>query len=62
MQGIDQSILEDAQRLLGTATERDTVNAALREVVRRKLVEEFIAIMADRGPDELDQGRADAWQ
>jgi len=62
VQGIDKSILEEAQRLLGTRTQRDTVNAALREVVRRKLVEEFIAIMAERSPEELDQMRTEAWQ
>jgi len=62
VQGIEKPILEESQRLLGTKTQRDTVNAALREVVRRKLVDEFIELMAERSPEELDQMRTEAWQ
>jgi Arc/MetJ family transcription regulator len=62
VQGVDEPILDEAQRVLGTETPRDTVNAALREVVRLKLVEEFISLMAERDPDELDQLRTEAWQ
>jgi Arc/MetJ family transcription regulator len=62
VQGVDEPILDEAKRVLGTETPRDTVNAALREVVRLKLVEEFISIMAERGPEELDQLRSEAWQ
>jgi Arc/MetJ family transcription regulator len=62
VQGVEEHILEEAQRLLGTPTPRETVNAALREVVRRKLVEEFFALMAERNPDELDGMRVEAWQ
>lgn len=62
VQGIEPSILEEAQRVLGTKTKRDTVNAALREVVRRKLVEDFIELMAERSPEELDRMRTEAWQ
>jgi Arc/MetJ family transcription regulator len=32
---IDDDVLSEAQRLLGTATKRDTVDSALREVVAR---------------------------
>jgi Arc/MetJ family transcription regulator len=62
VQGIEQSILDEAQRLLGTKNKRDTVNVALREVVRRKLVEDFIHLMAERSPEELDRMRTEAWQ
>lgn len=62
VQGVEESILEDAQRVLGTPTPRDTVNTALREVVRRKLVDEFFAIMSARDPKELDETRTEAWQ
>lgn len=62
VQGVEEPILEEAQRLLGTPTERETVNAALREVVRRKLVDQFFTLMAERNPEELDQMRTEAWQ
>lgn len=62
VQGVEEPILEEAQRLLGTPTERETVNAALREVVRRKLVDQFFTLMAERSPEELDQMRTEAWQ
>jgi Arc/MetJ family transcription regulator len=32
---IDDDVLREAQRLLGTATKRETVDSALREVVAR---------------------------
>jgi Arc/MetJ family transcription regulator len=62
VKGVDAPILEEAQRVLGTPTERDTVNAALREVVRRRLVDEFFTSMAERDPEELDKMRTEAWQ
>lgn len=62
VQGVEEPILEEAQRLLGTPAERETVNAALREVVRRKLVDQFFTLMAERSPEELDQMRTEAWQ
>jgi Arc/MetJ family transcription regulator len=62
VQGVDEPVLEEAQRLLGTPTPRDTVNTALREVVRRKLVDEFFALMSEQDPSELDAGRAEAWR
>jgi Arc/MetJ family transcription regulator len=62
VKGVDAPILEEAQRVLGTSTQRDTVNAALREVVRRRLVDEFFTIMAEQNPEELDEMRAEAWQ
>jgi Arc/MetJ family transcription regulator len=62
VQGVDEPTLEEAQRLLGTETARDTVNAALREVVRKKLVEEFFSFMSERDPAELESLRAEAWR
>jgi Arc/MetJ family transcription regulator len=62
VQGVDEPILEEAQRLLGTQTARDTVNTALREVVRKKLVEEFFSFMSERDPAELESLRAEAWR
>jgi Arc/MetJ family transcription regulator len=62
IQGVDEPILEEAQRLLGTSTPKDTVNTALREVVRRKLVEEFFSFMSEQDPAELESLRAEAWR
>ncbi len=38
---IEDSLLEDAQRLLGTRGIRDTVEKALREVIRRHHLEQL---------------------
>ena len=38
---IEDTLLEDAQRLLGTRGIRDTVEAALREVIRRNRLEKL---------------------
>ncbi len=38
---IEDSLLEDAQRLLGTRGIRDTVKKALREVIRRHHLEQL---------------------
>jgi hypothetical protein len=45
---IDPNVLALAQQILGTATKKDTVNAALREVVRRWAVVEF-GVLASGG-------------
>jgi Arc/MetJ family transcription regulator len=39
---VDEDLLENARRILGTATKRDTVNGALHDVVRRDAAEQFI--------------------
>ncbi len=39
---IDDDLLAQSQEILGTTTKKDTVNAALREVVRLKAVRELI--------------------
>jgi Arc/MetJ family transcription regulator len=41
---IDDDLLTRSQRILGTSTKKDTVNGALREVVRRSAAEELIAM------------------
>jgi Arc/MetJ family transcription regulator len=41
---IDIDLLTKSQQILGTATKKDTVNCALREVVRRHAAAEFIAL------------------
>ncbi|MEU1430678.1 type II toxin-antitoxin system VapB family antitoxin [Nocardia sp. NPDC005746] len=49
---VDDEALAEAQRLLGTATKKDTVNAALIEVAKRikraKALAELVE-MAERG-------------
>jgi Arc/MetJ family transcription regulator len=44
---LDEDALADAQRVLGTVTKKDTVNAALREVVRRRAASDFVGLAAD---------------
>jgi Arc/MetJ family transcription regulator len=41
---IDDDLLTQAQQILGTTTKKDTVNGALREVVRRRAAQQFIAL------------------
>ncbi|MEV0108718.1 type II toxin-antitoxin system VapB family antitoxin [Nocardia sp. NPDC050799] len=58
---VDDEALAEAQRLLGTATKKDTVNAALIEVSRRlKRVQALNALgeMAEQGDFDilLDKG------
>jgi len=45
---VDNDLLLKAQQILGTETKKDTVNSALREVVRRDAATRFVA-MARRG-------------
>jgi Arc/MetJ family transcription regulator len=59
---IDQLALEAAQKLLGTSSKTDTVNAALREIVRLRLVNDFFEDMGSRDPEELDRLQAEAWR
>ncbi|MEV0311442.1 type II toxin-antitoxin system VapB family antitoxin [Nonomuraea fuscirosea] len=42
---LDDEALAEAARLLGTATKKDTVNTALREVVERRARAEAVARM-----------------
>ena len=54
---IDDNLLEEARRALGTVSIRDTVEAGLREVVRRyrlgKLRRSFGKLDLDLTPEEL---------
>jgi Arc/MetJ family transcription regulator len=59
---IDEPTLEEARRLLGTSSSRDTVNVALRELVRRRMAQKFFNDMSSRDPDELEELRAAAWR
>jgi Arc/MetJ family transcription regulator len=44
---IDDAILQQAQRILGTETLKATVNSALREVVRRDAAEAFLGLATE---------------
>ena len=59
---VDNEALAEAARLLGTDSPRDTVNEALREVVRRKAGEKLVAYMSARSPKELENLRREAWR
>jgi Arc/MetJ family transcription regulator len=45
---IDDDLLAQAQAILGTTTKKDTVNTAMREIVRRAAANELIE-MGRRG-------------
>jgi Arc/MetJ family transcription regulator len=62
IENIDDATLTEAQRLLGTSSKRDTINAALREVVRLRLARAFFDDMSAQDPKELERSRAEAWQ
>jgi len=61
---IDEQLLERARAALGTATLKDTVDAAFREVLRdRARREEVEALRTMRGMDLDDDGvMAGAWR
>lgn len=42
---IDDEVLERARDILGTQTKKDTINAALREVVRRQNAVDLIDVL-----------------
>lgn len=42
---VDDSVLEQARAILGTTTKKDTINTALREVVRRQAATELIGLL-----------------
>ncbi|MGW3993076.1 type II toxin-antitoxin system VapB family antitoxin [Amycolatopsis sp. NPDC004772] len=59
---IDESTLSEAQEILGTKNKKDTVNAALREVVRKRVMDEFLQFMGNQDIEELDRVQAEAWR
>jgi Arc/MetJ family transcription regulator len=55
---VDVELLNRAKELLGTLTKKDTVNAALRELVRRDAAVQFVALIragALDAPPAVDQ-------
>jgi Arc/MetJ family transcription regulator len=60
---VDQDALTRAGEMLGTESPRDTVNEALREVVRRRQVRGYIELMKRIAEDQENavDPRADAW-
>lgn len=50
---IDQQLLQEAQRLSGKKTKRETVNEALAEYIQRRKQQEILAIFGtiDLDPD-----------
>jgi Arc/MetJ family transcription regulator len=61
---VDDELLAEASRRLGTTTKKDTVNAALAEVVNLARVHEHIEWLASGGlPDLADpEVMKDAWR
>lgn len=61
---IDDDKLTAAAEILGTKTKKDTVNAALQEVLQRRAVEQYLDYMAhDPLPDLRDpEVMAQAWR
>lgn len=57
----DESSLEQAAAVLGTENPKDTVNAALREVVRARLVNKYVTYLKERSSEELEAAREQAW-
>jgi len=51
---IDQDILHEAAKILGTDTLRATIDAALREVVHAKRRLELIALLSQEGRFDFD--------
>ena len=58
---IDTDSLVEAQRLLGAERPNDAVNQALRETVRRKMIEEYLSFMSTRD-NTIDDARDNAWR
>jgi Arc/MetJ family transcription regulator len=42
---IDDQVLDRARAILGTRTKKDTINAALREVVRRQAAADLVELL-----------------
>ena len=55
---IDDALLEESRRLLGTATKRETVDAALREIVDRDRRRQLLALRGQvRWEGDLEESR-----
>ena len=56
---LDDALLDEARRILGTSTKRETVDAALREVVARERRLELLALRGSvRWEGDLEASRA----
>ena len=60
---IDDEALAEAGRILGTKTKRDTLNAALREVIRARAAAELIEFLGSDAVEYRDHRtlRRDSW-
>jgi Arc/MetJ family transcription regulator len=60
---IDDEALEQASRILGTKTKRDTLNAALREVIRARAAAELVEFLSSDAIEYRDHRtlRRDSW-
>ena len=58
---VDEAALLAAQKMLGTASPRDTVNESLREVVRRRMIADYLALKA-AAVAETREARDQAWR
>lgn len=57
---MDSDIVRQASEILGTKSLRDTIDAALREVIRARDRQELVAMLAP--PDRFDFAEAEhAW-
>lgn len=55
---VDQGALDAARRELGTSGLSETVNAALRDAARRRVLQDFDVLRdVDGTPDEVAEGR-----
>ena len=59
---LDSEALASAQQMLGTQSPTDTVNQALREVVRRRLAKEYIDFLRAHPFENPDETREQAWR
>jgi Arc/MetJ family transcription regulator len=61
---IDDDLLARVQRLLGTSTEQDTINAALRELLRQAAVDDFMQLGREGGLHDAAQAKvmSEAWR
>jgi len=62
---IDEEKLAEARKALGTTGIRDTVDAALDEVVRQRLIKRHLARLAEISEslgDDPDSLRRDSWR
>ncbi len=57
---VDQDIVREAAAILGTRTMRETIDAALRDVVHAKRRLELIALLGEKGRFDFDATEA-AW-